>query len=185
MSTPHSGLRLGRAPSEWLAPGPPPCPTDPGRWGVGVTVSVRGTVESWWLVHTRGSGQRVECRVWNECGAWAETRGGLGVGIGGAARSWVPAALFTALSWDTALGGVGAATGAASSGQALGLGWEPLSRSVPLCSFRSPSPSRLLPSGSQPPASFAAASVPPKTQIPIWPVSAGCAVVYHGWQRQV
>ena len=30
-----------------------------------------------------------------------------------------------------------------------------------------------------------AASVPPKTQIPVWPVSSGCAVVYQVWRTRV
>lgn len=43
--------------------------------------------------------------------------------MGGAARSWVPAALFSALSWDTVLGGVGAATGSCFLWLSLGSGF--------------------------------------------------------------
>lgn len=187
MSTPRSELRLGRAPfrmARTRAATLPHGSLGGGGGGDRLREGHHGELVVGPHERLRAAGG-VQCVEWSVGLGQKPGWGGSGV-MGGAARSWVPAAHFAALSWDSA------GRSGCCHGELLPLA-EPWiwvwSRSAPRCpsasSGRLLSPSRLPPSGSQPPASFAAASVPPKTQIPIWPVSAGCAVVYHGWQRRV
>lgn len=64
----------------------------------------------------------VQCVEWS-VGLGQKPGGGEWGAKGGAAGSWVPAALFSALSWDTALGGVGAAMGSRFLWPSLGSGF--------------------------------------------------------------
>lgn len=181
-----SQLRLGgKAPQNGSHDGTVgrhPGPGSLGRVRAGVTVTVRCNMESWQLTHRLGQSGSVWSKARRvECGAWM-----------GRCQGLSPSRPLAGLSRaGTLQSGEGAChVGAASFGQVLGLGLgaSPRLRS-PLPVLRSPSPSCLLPrvppSGSPPRASSAAASVLPKTQIPIWPVSSGYAVVYRVWQMQV